>query len=173
MLVKIPPSWASRRSFMGGAAVGQRPSPHDQYAALLSWLIKCSRALSDTHTHSSGSMWREQTHTVCFHNLLVDHLRPSEQAGRRKEEPVSLARSERRGNIRPPALETPALHFLRSRLRRGSLFSSFTVAQKQKRLHLQRRGDLGRSGGGLGGSEEIREGLGRSGGIWGGLRRSG
>lgn len=26
-------------------------------------------------------MWRKQTHTVCFHNLLEDHLRPSAEAG--------------------------------------------------------------------------------------------
>lgn len=32
-------------------------------------------------TQSHGSMWRKQTHTVCFHNLLEDHLRPSEWAG--------------------------------------------------------------------------------------------
>lgn len=47
MLMEIPPRWASG-SFTGRAAVGQRPSPQDQYAALLSWLIKCSPALSDT-----------------------------------------------------------------------------------------------------------------------------
>lgn len=32
-------------------------------------------------TWSHVSMWRKQTCFVCFHNLLVDHLRPSEQPG--------------------------------------------------------------------------------------------
>lgn len=32
-------------------------------------------------TWSHVSMWWEQTCFVCFHNLLVDHLRPSEQPG--------------------------------------------------------------------------------------------
>lgn len=32
-------------------------------------------------TQSHVSMWRKQTCFVCFHNLLVDHLRPSEQPG--------------------------------------------------------------------------------------------
>ena len=32
-------------------------------------------------TRSHVSMWRRQTCFVCFHNLLVDHLRPSEQPG--------------------------------------------------------------------------------------------
>lgn len=30
-------------------------------------------------TQSHVSVWRKQTRFVCFHNLLVDHLRPSEQ----------------------------------------------------------------------------------------------
>lgn len=62
-------------------------------------------------TQSYGSMWRKQTHTVCFHNLLVDHLRPSEQAGLqrnrdRKPGPTTKLRTET-GPVSPHKVSPP------------------------------------------------------------------